>query len=84
MYITKGLCIFASPYNNSINVNQTEMNDIQKMEFKIAQVEARIYSWKRKVAVFEIDPYVDEVETDKMLDEISKLKQRIEELKKNK
>lgn len=58
------------------------MDDIQKLEFKIAQVEARIYNWKRKVAVFEIDPYTDEAETDKMLDEILKLKQRIEELKK--
>lgn len=84
MHITKRLCISALPYSKSINVNQTEINDIQKLEFKIAQVEARIYSWKRKVAVFEIDPYIDEVETDKMLDEISKLKQRIEELKKNK
>lgn len=60
------------------------MDDIQKLEFKIVQVEARIYSWKRKVAVLEIDPHTDEVETDKMLDEIIKLKQRIEELKKKK
>ncbi len=60
------------------------MDDIQKLEFKIVQVEARIYSWKRKVAVLEIDPHTDEVETDKMLDEIIKLKQRIEELKKEK
>lgn len=60
------------------------MDDIQKLEFKIAQVEARIYSWKRKVTILEIDPYTDEIETDKMLDEISMLKYRIEELKKKK
>lgn len=58
------------------------MDDIQKLEFKIAQVEARLYTWKRKVAILEIDPRTDEVVTDQMLDEISMLKKQIENLTK--
>lgn len=58
------------------------MDEIQKLEFKIAQVEARLYTWKRKVAILEIDPRTDEVVTDQMLDEISMLKKRIENLTK--
>ena len=58
------------------------MDEIQKLEFKIAQVEARLYTWKRKVAILEIDPRTDEVVTDQMLDEISMLKNQIENLTK--
>ena len=58
------------------------MDEIQKLEFKIAQVEARLYTWKRKVAILEIDPRTDEVVTDQMLDEISMLKKQIENLTK--
>lgn len=56
------------------------MDDVQKLEFKIAQVEARLYTWKRKVAILEIDPRTDEAVTDQMLDEISMLKKQIENL----
>lgn len=58
------------------------MDEIERLEFKIAQVEARLYTWKRKVRILEIDSNIDEIETDKMLDEIVELKKRIEELKK--
>lgn len=58
------------------------MDEIQTLEFKIAQVEARLYTWKRKVAILEIDPRTDEVVTDQMLDEISMLKKQIENLTK--
>ena len=58
------------------------MDEIQKLKFKIAQVEARLYTWKRKVAILEIDPRTDEVVTDQMLDEISMLKKQIENLTK--
>ncbi|WP_106828050.1 acyltransferase [Parabacteroides pacaensis] len=58
------------------------MDEIQQLEFKITQVEARLYTWKRKVRILEIDSNIDERETDKMLDEISELKKRIEKLKK--
>ena len=58
------------------------MDEIQKLEFKIAQVKARLYTWKRKVAILEIDPRTDEVVTDQMLDEISMLKKQIENLTK--
>lgn len=58
------------------------MDEIQKLEFKIAQIKARLYTWKRKVAILEIDPRTDEVVTDQMLDEISMLKKQIENLTK--
>lgn len=58
------------------------MDEIQQLEFKIVQVEARLYTWKRKVEILEIDSYIDEIQTDKMLDEIAGLKKRIENLKK--
>lgn len=82
MYIIIWLCIFAISHNENLTIKIKLMDEIQQLEFKIVQVEARLYTWKRKVEILEIDSYIDEIQTDKMLDEIAGLKKRIENLKK--
>jgi hypothetical protein len=59
-----------------------ELNELEKIEFEIEREKQNLREWKRKVRILEIEIEDDEVRTNAILERISELLRRKENLKK--
>ena len=59
-----------------------ELNELEKIEFEIEKEKQNLREWKRKVAILEIEKEDDEARTDAILEKISQLLKRKENLSK--
>lgn len=59
-----------------------ELNDLEKIELEIEREKQNLREWKRKVQILEIGKEDDEERTDSILERISELLKRKENLKK--
>ena len=59
-----------------------ELNELEKIEFEIEIEKQNLREWKRKVRILEIEIEDDEVRTNAILERISELLRRKENLKK--
>ena len=59
-----------------------ELNELEKIEFEIEREKQNLREWKRKVRILEIEIADDEVRTNAILERISELLRRKENLKK--
>lgn len=59
-----------------------ELNELEKIELEIEREKQNLREWKRKVQILEIEKEDDEEHTDSILERISELLKRKENLKK--
>lgn len=59
-----------------------ELNELEKIEFEIERQKQNLREWKRKVSILDIAIEEDEAKTDVMLERLSDLFKRKENLKK--
>jgi hypothetical protein len=59
-----------------------ELNELEKIELEIEREKQNLREWKRKVQILEIGKEDDEERTDSILERISELLKRKENLKK--
>lgn len=59
-----------------------ELNELEKIELEIEREKQNLREWKRKVQILEIEKEDDEERTDSILERISELLKRKENLKK--
>lgn len=59
-----------------------ELNELEKLDFEIEKAKQSLLEWKRKVQILEIGREDDEARTDMILERISELLKKKENLKK--
>lgn len=59
-----------------------ELNELEKLELEIEKAKQNLLEWKRKVHILEIGKEDDEARTDMILERISELLKKKENLKK--
>ncbi|OKZ04927.1 MAG: acyltransferase [Bacteroides sp. 41_26] len=59
-----------------------ELNDLERIELEIEREKQNLREWKRKVQILEIEKKDDDKRTDLILERISELLKRKENLKK--